>query len=276
MICKKCGNSLKDGWKYCPNCSKKIYTKKEKILNIVIILIIAIFVVVLTLKYVIPVNEWYIERELEKKYNENFTEISLINQVKNSDTNLTCDGNSFGTIKGQGSTKYYKVYSRKNKIEFIATYDTSDKSKTINDYYLNSLNKRNSLTEAYNAIYKYLDTIDYEIKLVGLNNEVTINSRNHLENILSEYDEANEGLDDIEIYINKDLYDFYDSNYETIINLNTKIANIKETNGYIFSVKFLLNSNITIEFDSTNNRIEVYDQFGNLTRWEDVLDKYLQ
>ena len=119
----------------------------------------------------------------------------------------------------------------------------------------------------------------FEVLIIMLN----INEQDDFEpttedflNALSIRISIQKGLDDIEIYINKDLYDFYGSNYETIINLNTKIANIKETYGYIFSVKFLLNSNITSEFDSTNNKIEVYNQFGNLTRWEDVLDKYLQ
>lgn len=275
MICKKCGLDIEKDWKYCPNCSNKIYKKQNIIIVSAIMLIAIIYIIIPIIKNNIPVDAKYIEKQLEKKYSEDFSNILLIKSVENPDTSLSCDGSSFGTIKGEGSTEYYKVYSKKNNIEFIVTYDTSDNSKKINDSYENNLKRRSTLVDTYKTIYKYLNSKIYKITLSGPYNEININSETQLEDILSKYEEKNIDLEDIEIYISEDLYDFCKSNYETITKLNDEIITLQRNNDYYFSTIIVLNANATIQLYRLNDKAYVYDKYGNSTAWGETLDEFV-
>lgn len=272
MKCKKCGHDINKDWKYCPNCSKRIYKKRNIIIISTIALIIIIFIVIFTIKSNMPINEKYIEKKLEKKYSEDFDNVSFLKSVENADTDLSCDGSSFGTIKGEGSTEYYKVYSPKNNMEFIASYDTSDETKKIKDSYEKNLKKRSALIQTYETISNYMHNIDH-ITLSGSDNNINIDSKNQLESILSKYEEKNVNLDDIEIYINENLYDFCKTNYENITKLNDEIVKLQKNNDYYFSTIIVLNSQATIELYRLNDKPYVYDKYS--TAWGETLDEFV-
>ncbi len=275
MICKKCGFNIEKNWKYCPNCSKKIYNKQKIIIVSTIMSIVIISIIISIINNNMPVDDKYIEKQLEKKYREDFSNISLIKSVENPDTDLSCDGSYFGTIKGEGSTEYYKVYSKKNNIEFIVTYDTTDETKTIKDSYKDNLKRRKTLVNTYKTIYKYLNSKNYKVVLSGGNNLININSENQLEGVLSKYEEENIDLKDFKIYINEDLHDFCKSNYETITKLNDEIVALQKNNDYYFLTSIVLNGNATIELYRLNYKAYIYDKSGNSAAWGETLDEFV-
>ncbi len=280
MTCKNCGWNLKNDWKYCPNCSKKVYKKKDIIINSTIILIILFFIVMPIIKHIIPKNEKYIEIYLEKTYKENFSKVSLIKSVENQDSDISCDGTTFATIKGEGSTKYFKVYSNKNDIEFVAYYDTSDKLEEIFDSYKESLKKRKTLLEAYKIINKYLYTNDYNIKLTGViagvNNKMSIFSEADLKYILSKYDETKSHLNDIEIYVNDSLEEFSTNNYENIIKLNDELLRLQDNMEYDFSTTIIPNSTSKIILYKYEDKVQIIDKNGHITDFDDAINKFAE
>ena len=269
MVCKNCGAEVKKNWKFCPYCSKKIF----KIHKVIIISEILIILAIPIIKYCMPINENYIEKYLKRTYKEDFSNVTLIKSVENPDSDLSCDGTSFGTYKGEGSTVYYKVYSDKNDIEFMVYYDTSDKFKNIIDTYQGTLNRRNTLLEAYKTIYKYFNNKDYTIKLSSYNNKIKINSEDQLNDILSIYDESYSSFQDIEININKDLDDFIQTNYDNIIKLNDELVALKNNNGYYFATKIILNAKAVIELYNRENKPYVYDKYGSLSSLDEFVTK---
>lgn len=278
MVCKKCGFNIENDWKYCPNCSKKIYKKQNIIFISTVILIVIIFIIMPIIENNRPVDAKYIEKQLEKKYKENFNNVSLIESVENPDTNLNCDGSSFGTIKGEGSTEYYKVYSKKNDIEFIATYDTSNKSKKINDSYDDSLKRRSTLIAAYKIINNRLNSKINKISLSSSSSdtEIDISTESQLEDILSKYEENNKDLENFEIYISEDLYNFSKSNYEIITKLNDEIVTLKKNKDYYFFTTIVLNERAIIELYRLDNKAYVYDKLGNQKAWGEPLDEFVR
>ena len=187
MKCNSCGMIVDEKWKYCPNCSKKIKNNK-KILIILSVVFVAIscFIAFTIIKNNAPINEPYIKKSLSNKYNEKFSDIYLVKSVNNPDTDLNCDGSSFGTIKGEGTTEFYKVYSEKNNIEFFVYYDTSDKSKTIKDTYENYLTRRDSIIKVYDITKEYLnkDVEKFSISYEHDDKLVEITSKSQLNDIL--------------------------------------------------------------------------------------------
>ncbi len=270
MVCKKCGCNIEKGWKYCPNCSNDIYKNQKIIIISIVALAVVICAVLFVIKNNMPVNEKYIKNYLKKKYDEKFESVSFVKSVKNEDVVISCDGSSFTPIKGKGETDYYKVYSNKNDIEFIASYDNSSKSKKINDSYEESLKKRTTLVEAYNIISKYLRNLTYEVKLLGNSNKVNISSESQLKNLLSKYEEKNEDLKEFEIYINENLYYFCKVNYVNINKINDEIVALQKTNDYEFSTTIMLNSSSRIGLH--NGEVYIYEKSGTPTG---TLDEYL-
>ena len=276
MVCKKCGFDIEKNWKYCPNCSKKIFKKHHIIMLGALTLFFTIYIIISIIKNSMPVDAKYIERELENKYNEKFNNILLIKTIENPDTNLSCDGTSFGTIKGEGSTEYYKVHSQKNDIDFIVTYDTSDKSKKINDAYEKNLKRRNTLMEAYEIVYKYLNNNIVRITLSDYRNNIKITSKNQLKEILSIYEEKNMNLKDIEIYIEENLFEFSKTNYEDITRLNDELVELQRKKDYYFSTIIVLNKNAKIElYGGLDDKVYVYDKYSNSTAWGETLDEFV-
>ena len=285
MKCNSCGMIVNENWKYCPNCSKKIKDNKKIfiILSIVFILIIC-FVIFIIIKKNTPINESYIKKSLSNKYDEKFSDLYFIKSIGNPDVDLNCDGSSFGTIKGEGTKEYYKVYSESNDIEFFVYYDTSDKRKNIYDTYEIYLNRREILLEIYDITNKYLseDIIKFSISY-GINDKlVEITSKSQLRNVLSDFSDEdifNYGVfsetfsENIYININEDIFEFSKNNYSTIKKINSEIVKLKDK--YYFSMAILFNNNAKIEFDRLDEEAYVYNKFGNNKAWGEKFDDFV-
>lgn len=280
MKCKSCGMFVEQKWKYCPNCSKKIKeNKKIFILLLVVFIVIFGFSIYAIIEKNAPINESYIKKSLSNKYNEKFNNIYYIKSIENSDTDLNCDGSSFGTIKGEGTKEYYKVYSEKNNLEFYVYYDTSDKNKIIYDTYDIYLNRRNNMLEIYDFTKLNFNNIEF---LISYNNEqpIEIISKSHLENILSHYNDndisdnsSDTFFEKIYVRINEDIFEFSKNNYSIIKKLNNKVINL--TTEYYFSMFLLFNNDAKIELDRLDGEPYVYDKFGNNKAWGERLDDFI-
>lgn len=282
MICKKCGYNIEEGWKYCPNCSSRINKKTNIIILIIILIVISCFLFFI-IRNNLTLNVNSIEKKLEEKYNENFTNVSLIKSIKNKDVDINCDGSSFGTIKGRGTIEYYKLYSPKNDIEFFAFYDTSNKLKGVNDTYENYLSARKAISDAYNITYKYFSNYIDKIVLTDSFDtiQLNINSSKQLYDILSHVDNIEKNLSSynnpiyyIRIYINQDLFNFCKENYENLTILNNEI--VKLTEEYNFELSIYLNNDTSIILNRLNEKAYVYDRFGNDMAWGELLDDFVQ
>lgn len=283
MICSKCGYSIEKGWKYCPNCSRNINKKRNIIIFSTITVLLILCIIIPFVKNNMPMNDKYLEKELEKKYNENFENVTLIKSVKNPDTDLNCDGSSFGTIKGKGTKEYYKLYSKKNNLEFWAYYDTSDKSKKIVDNYNMLLNRRSTIKNVYDYIISNFSnsiskiTISYNLEDI----ETDILSINQLNTFLNNVEKENTTpnyfdtmYDKVNIYINENIFDYSKSNYKIIDELNDKFIELKDN--YYFSVILKFNNNAHIELDRLDGKAYVYDKFGNNYAWGETLDDFIK
>ncbi len=62
MVCKNCGFEIEKDWKYCPNCSKRIFKKQRIIIISTIILFTITYISMLILKSNAPVDANYIEK----------------------------------------------------------------------------------------------------------------------------------------------------------------------------------------------------------------------
>lgn len=275
MKCKSCGMPIYEKWKYCPNCSKE--TKENKKIYIIISIVFCIFLLFCTLgifKKNTSIDESYIKESLYNKYNEGFTYVYYIKTVENPDTDLDCDGSYFGTIKGEGKREYYKVYSKKNNLEFYAYYDTSD--KIIYDTYNTYLNRRNIILEIYDFIKTNFNNTEFSI---SFNNEqsIEIDSKSYLENILSQVDDKdilNNNLDtfyeNIYVTIDDNIFEYSKNNYSLIKELNDKVVSLKDE--YYFSMTLIFNNDAKIEL---NNEPYVYDEPGNNKAWGERLDDFI-
>lgn len=279
MKCNLCGMIVEENWKYCPNCSKKI--KDNKKIFIILLICLVIFTII---KKNAPINESYLKKNLSNKYDEKFSDLHYVKSIDNPDTDLNCDGSSFGTIKGEGTKEYYKVYSESNDIEFFVYYDTSDKDKNVYDTYENYLNRRESLLEIYDITKKYLseNIIKFSISYDGDDKLIEITSKSQLNNILSHFSDediynfsnfSGTFYENIYITINEDIFEFSKNNYSTIKKINSEIVKLK--NKYYFSMAILFNNNAKIEFDRLNNEPYVYDEFGNNKAWGEKVDDFV-
>lgn len=217
----------------------------------------------------------YIKQQLEKKYNEKFNDIDLIKSIKNPDKNLSCDGSSFGTIKGKGTTNYYKIYSERNDIEFLVTYNTADESKIIHDTYQDNLNRRNVLLNAHKVIYKHLNNSINQITLVNDNIKINITYEQQLKDSLTTCDEKDierEIYDSIYINIKDNVYDFSKQNYEKITNLNNEIVILLKNNDYYFNIMLAFNNNEIIELNRLDGKAYIIDKNKI---WEGPLDDFI-
>lgn len=284
MKCNSCGMIVNKKWKYCPNCSKKIKSNKKTfiIISIVFFLIIC-FIAFKIIKKNLPINESYLKKSLSNKYNEKFSELYYIKSIDNPDTDLDCDGSSFGTIKGEGTKEYYKVYSENNDIEFFVYYDTSDKDKNVYDTYESYLNRRESILKIYDITKKYLseDIVKFSISYDSDDKLVEITSKSQLNNILSNFsekdisnfDSSGTFFEKIYITINEDIFEYSKNNYSTIKKINSEIVELKRK--YYFSMIILFNNNATIEFDRLDEEPYVYDQFANYKAWGEKFDDFV-
>ncbi len=292
MKCKSCGMDIEKNWNYCPNCSQKINKNKKLfiILSIIIFLAVKIYNTGIDIHETIeenaPIDESYgthIKKNLSNKYNENFAEIQYVKEIKNPDTDLNCDGSSFGTIKGKGSKIYYKVYSQKNNLEFYAYYDTTDEEKNIYDTYTTNFNRRNVILKVYDFteenfnnisfLTSYNDEQQYEItskkqlkKYLSYLNDNILNENN--DNIL--YKNSNDFEDNIYIKINEDIFEFAKENYNIIKKLNDEVEELRRE--YPFSMFLLFNDDAYIELEELRGKPYAYD--NNETRGE-VLEDFI-
>ena len=281
MKCKKCGNNIEKEWKYCPICSRGVNKERNIIIFSMVILIIVIGIVILIIKGYLPMNSNYLERVLEKKYNENFDNIVLISSVKNSDTDLSCDGSSFGTIKGKGKKEYYKLHSNKNDLYFWAYYDTSNKSKGVVDNYEILLNRKSIINEIYNYVnYNFFFFFNKITLSYNLNQEaINILSSDQLNSILTNIEDEsipkyfNTMYDEFNIYIDQDIFEYSKSNYSKISDLNNKLVSSK--NKYYFSIILNFNNNATISLDGLNGKAYVYDKFDSQHAWGETLEEFI-
>ena len=282
MQCKRCGYNIEKGWKYCPNCSKKIH-KIQNVILVGALIGLVIYCVGPTIKsyieYKKPVDEKYIEKVLEKKYNEDFNDVTLIKSVENQDEDLSCDGSNFGTIKGEGNTNYFKIYSKKNDIEFIAKYNEANILKEVNDTYQKNLNRRKSISEAYKIIDKYLQNINYKITLTeddDEDKEMSFDSEEQLWKVLSKCDSEHERFDSISIYIEEDLFTFCKSNYEMLTKLNDELVELRYLYDYYFFTYIYLNSNAMINLYRLDDKAYVYDSQSNSNASGVKLDDFVK
>lgn len=267
MKCKSCGMLVEKKWKYCPYCSKKIKGNKK---IFILFLLVFIFNLGIDIKFItdniLPVNESYIKKSLSKKYKEEFNNIYYITSIKNPDGDFSCDGSSFGTIKDSGSTKYYKVYSKKNNFEFYAYYSTSDILKIIYDTYNAYFNRKKNILEIYDFIKNNFNNIVF---LISYDDEETveITSKRHLEDILSNLNDDDISSDNLDTFsenvyvvINENIFEFSKDNYPIIKELSNKVAKFKSE--YSFSVFLLFDNDVKIELGGLNGEPYVYDEFN--------------
>ena len=78
MLCKKYGFNLEKDFKYCPNCSTNVNRRNITIISSIIIVIV-LSVGIAYIKSNLPINDKYLKKSLEKKYNEKFENIHLFN-----------------------------------------------------------------------------------------------------------------------------------------------------------------------------------------------------
>ncbi len=275
MLCKSCGNKIDKGWKYCPNCSKKINNNFKFIIILLLVLFISIFVI-LTIdspKESNNIDEKYIQNYLKTKYNEKFKNIYLFDSIDNEDVDITCDGSHFGTIKGKGTKIYYKVYSENNDIEFFAFYDTSDKNKEINDNYNRNLLRREIIEEIYDSIYKYLKSDISKIYLYSnVNDKSTqITNKQQLHQELSIFDTFDDTFDDMIVYISSDIYNYSKNNYSNITKLNDEIT--KLNNKYYVNVLMYFSKDAKIVLNRLDGKAYVYDNIHKA--WGEKLDDFV-
>lgn len=278
MKCDICGYDIEKNWKYCPNCRNKISQKKS--IKFIIIILLIIFICLLS-RNNNQIDDNYIKIHLENKYNEQFDKVWFIRSDENPDVNLNCDGSSFGTIKKDGSTEYYKIYSKENNLEFFAYYDTSDKGQVINDTYDSLLNRRETAKETYEILYNYLNENISKISVLYNSNDypIEIYSKDELNDILSEFDDEDiiyNFESDFYVYINDNIYEFSKNNFNTLKNLNSKIISLKENKQHYFSVELIFNNSAKLELDRLNGEVYIYDMYGNDKAWGERLDDFVK
>ena len=278
MICKSCGQILEKNWKYCPKCSKKT-NNKFKIILIILSLVILLIFLLTVINSNLPLNEKSLKKHLQEEYNEEFTNITLVSSVSNPDTNLTCDDASFGTIKGKGTTEYYKIYSKKNNIEFFAWYDTSDKKKNIHDNYSEYLTRRDTILKAYDIININLNNNISKISISDNTSDklIAIDTKLMLTDILSTFEDdyiLDSNHVDMYIHVNEDIYEYSKNNYSIINNLNSQFVSLRKS--YYFNMAIIFNDNAIIRLARLNNEAYVYDKFANGKAWGEKLDDFIK
>lgn len=286
MFCKNCGYHIEKDFKFCPNCGKKI-TKKYKIVILAtmiiagIILLATIFIT--NIKGEKKINASYINNQLESKYDDKFDNIHLVKSVKNPDRDLGCDGSSFGTIKGKGTTEYYKAYSPAKDIEFFAYYDTEDNDKTIHDTYENYLARRNTIKKAYDTANQYLGKYINHIYISNdLQDMTELTSKDSLNQILSRFDDEiidhngdlGQIYDKIYVYIDDEqLFEFSRQHYDILTELNNAIVSLKHD--YYFTMLIVFDNGAHIQLDRLGGKPYVYDKFGENPAWGEELSEFV-
>ncbi len=288
MKCKNCNFEIENSFKFCPNCSKSVYTTKRKILLIVIIFIIImllsiVFGVFYNLFSIISENSDRYQKEKENEpkpiaieqlqkninitYSEEFDELELIKEEEDS-----INRSPFSPLHIK--TTYYKAYSDKNDLEFFV-YQHKDTNKTgeyiYKDTYVDFLDRREILINSYNLINDYFNKniINIELKHSLSEENISILSESQLYNSLSKFNNEDleklemdfgETKDELSFYINKDLYELTKEDYINIKKISKKIhENNKYSDG---NIDLIFNNNSKITINCNFNYIGVYEDIN--------------
>ena len=284
MVCKKCRFNIEKSWKYCPNCSRNIKKERNIIVFSLITFVIIILIIISIIQNNLPMDTKYLEKSLEKKYNEKFDNIVLISTQKNSDANSGCDRSFFEIIKGKRKKVYYKVHSDKNNLDYIAYYDTFNKSKKIVDNYNVIINRKKTINELYECIiFNFGDSLS-KITLSSnfKEDETSITSSKQLNSILNNSfnDETSIPIyfdsmfDDLNIYINQNILEYSKLNYNKINEINDKL--ISEKNTYSLSITLIFNNKSSIELDKFDGKAYVYEKYGSNQAWGETLEEFIK
>jgi len=263
MKCKKCGYEIEKGWKYCPNCSHSVYLEIKIIIILSILLVGVIGIGISIFVASRPVDEKYVKKELESKYHESF-DVNYVESVANPDVELGCDGSTFGTINGKGETEYYLVYSKKEKLEFLAYYDNSKDGKIIHDNYEIYLNRRDNTLKTYELIYRYfninIDRVSYK---GNLNDIQDIESYDEFNELLSKFNlNYSKYLDYyifLGVHMNGNTKDFVNSYYSNILKLSEEYNNMDFDREFGLGIILYFGDGYDIHIYS-GNEIYVYNE----------------
>lgn len=280
MKCKNCNYDLEEDWKVCPICSKPVEKESKKPLiasAIVVLLIIGL----LFLNFIFNniTGEESIQKHLEEKYGEEFDKVTFIKSVENPDTNLSCDGSSFGTIKGKGETEHYLVHSDVENMDFNASYNTY--TDGYYDNYEFSLKLRKNAGTLYEKVKNAFDNHVEKITFSeDIHNEnilpITVNSKEDIYNTLSDSNDG-EPFTSIYMYVDMNCFEFCKAEYDNIKMINDYIVELEESTNFYGHVGFLIYTldGITLEFNRLDS-VRIYDKFLTGKAWGEKIEEFIQ
>lgn len=278
MNCTNCGYPLEKKWKCCPKCAAKVPRFKYVIVIAPVLVIFVIFGIIL-FSYIsdLPHSEETLLNHLEEKYDEDFVEISPAMSVVNPDVKLSCDGADFGTIEREGTTEFYKVYSKENNLEFFLYYDTEDKND-IHDTYKTFQNRRNITLNVYEEI-----TFDaYKVEFINDIKSITttILSKEQLSDLVSFYEdhEADEHSyisDELVYYIADDALPFCQNNLTKIMELNNFLNNLLDDNDYDLDLTFIFNGGVSLRLKYRDSIPSIYDSQYAGRAWNEPITDFV-
>lgn len=290
MKCKKCGYGIDKSWQTCPMCAESIKKKNKSIIKIVFITILSFIIISSiynSINNYISTGERGVKRELEKKYNEKFDKIDLIETTKNPDTSLSCDGANFGTIKGKGDIEYYTVYSKQNDIEFAVYYDTH--TKQYQDTYQYSLDLRKSVQQLYEKTKNTFSSYNVEITFSpNIHDEyktpVTIYLTQDLYNILSNvtdgYPQTHSGstYTQLSIHVNTNSLQFCKTEYDNIVMLNNYLIELQHSTELYSQIGLYIYTldGVTLEFNRLDDTVYVYDEHSTGKAWGETINEFIK
>lgn len=281
MKCKNCNCDLEEDWKVCPICSKPIKreSKKPLVASIAVVLLIMILLI-----FSFGINnitgEQHIQKYLEEKYDEKFDNITFIESVKNPDTNLSCDGSSFGTIKGKGETEFYLVNSDKENMDFKVSYNTY--KDEYYDNYKFSLNLRESVGKLYekskSAFDKYTEKIIFSPDEHNEDIEpITVTDEKDLYNQLSK---ANDGepFTRLYIYVNMNSLEFCKKEYDNIKMVNDYLIELERSTELYSHIGLSIYTldGVMFEFNRLNDTVYIYDSYSSGKAWGETIEEFIQ
>lgn len=286
MRCKKCGNN-KNIWKGCPTCAEKT-NNSMRIPLIIGLVILALILLIMRISNIVNPNkigDKHVKLYLKNTYNEKIDKITLVQSIKNPDTNLGCDGSSFGTIKGKGNTEYYLAYSEVNDLSFTVSYDTH--KEEYSDSYKSSLDSRERNILLYekiqNTFSDYVNEVGYYVKK-NSDDETTsiIDSKQDLYNMLSKvvegYPTAYTGTPytSLHIFINMDCFEFCKKEYDNIKMINDYLAELKILNMTYCGINLAIytKDNIMLEFDKID-AVRIYDNYEYGKAWGESIEEFI-
>ena len=262
MKCRNCNYDLEEDWKVCPICSKPVEkeNKKPLVASIIVVLLI-IALLLFNFMFGNMTGERAVQRYLEDKYGKKFDNVTFIKSVKNPDTNLSCDGSSFGTID-------FNVSYNTHKDEYYDNYDFNIK-----------------LRENAGTLYeKVKNTFDKHCEKITFSEDIhdesivpiTINTKQDIYKQLSDNNDG-EPFTSIYMYVDMNCFDFCKTEYDNIKMINDYIVELEKNSDFYGHVGFLICTldGITLEFNRLD-AVRVYDSFSSGKAWGETIEEFIQ